>query len=310
MAGTVDIHMPLPLSFYTLTNDVIHHGVIHMLVPPVELITEWIDKEKEQGIHHFQNDKEEQQFLSYMEDLLPPSVPEILEQIKEDDADDAADDADDADDVQDMTDTDANADVDETDVDPSKVDPSKIVLPDEGDQKEIYENEVHPKITQFSSMVAQKVIFTLFDRLFPLFMKDEKDDLKHIQSIPDLIQSIAPKHKATELEGEMENVLFDLLVSIKRDLESDEAKQLLAKLKETDGEYVEYHNLLEKLMKKYNYESFAIKKALERLKPLFMKEIDETIEWICGKMQQQIPQALEEYIVKERNNIPGPMILE
>src|SRR6478609_2036728 len=164
MSKRVDLQMQLPLSFYRLTNDVIQHGVIHMLVPPIDLIREWIDKENVQ-------DDEKERYLSYMASLIPPSIEELLEKLESDDDDDSND----VDDDDDRNDEDSNDDVD-IDVDgvdgvdgkdyeisekaTSKSD--TLLLPTDEKDCETYEKEVHPIISQFSSMVSQKVLYTIF----------------------------------------------------------------------------------------------------------------------------------------------------
>src|SRR6478609_4767546 len=145
MSKRVDLQMQLPLSFYRLTNDVIQHGVIHMLVPPIDLIREWIDKENVQ-------DDEKERYLSYMASLIPPSIEELLEKL-ESDNDDVDNDVDGVDGVD-------GKDYEISEKATSKSD--TLLLPTDEKDCETYEKEVHPIISQFSSMVSQKVLYTIF----------------------------------------------------------------------------------------------------------------------------------------------------
>jgi len=282
----MDVNIELPPTVFVLANEVARHGIFHMFVPPVNVIRKWIDKDKELNISKFTSEDEEEAFLEYMCNLIPPSMLNLLV------ADDALhDDEIDDDDV--VNDDDVGDD----------------------DVHDVHETETVRLIASLSQGLVDMLMQTLLDRLLPLYIKkrdDEKEHGKDSSIVESIEHELTPRRSAKDpdMKEAIKEYIFDLLVGIKRHLESDSLKKLLEKLDEGDEEHVEEHAILDEMMERHYYESHALKDAVARLVPVFEVILDPLMKDICLVFQRGFATGIQDMLVKERENIPGPQHLE
>ena len=266
---TVDIPFRTTPALARLIGETIRHGVIHMLIPPVDIIQSWIDRDLEDGSCHFSTEEDLHAFLDYMEDLAnPPS--------------------------------------ENPDGESSSETHSEPLVPDE-DPDGVFNDLILPRITSFSKNISERTISALLERMMPYCMESKAIDADNLSSS---LQSIHPTKKAKDIEPEIKELLFDLCVTFKTDLESPESKILLDKMKEGDGSFTDYHELLESLMERYSYSNIAIPEAVSRLLPIYMNHLDDIMQEICTVVHEGVLDAVEQAIMQERQSIPGPHCLE
>jgi hypothetical protein len=288
----IDVEFKPPTGFYTLTNEIIKHGVIHMFIPPVDIVSQWIDREEKSHVHHFDEEYSKKVFLEYVDSLVPSDTNYENDGIDGDDGN---------------VDDQCECDLELT----TETEKNDIIKQPSNDDQIMHMQNV---IRGFSANVANKVISTILYALFPLYLEDkeeESDDAdKEDLSITEAISQLQPKRTSMDIKDKLEEVLFDLVVSLKKDLETENSKKLLEDLKLKDQEFALHHRLLDELMKKYNYESIAVRSAVDRLFPIFLDKMDDVIKEFCLVMQDGVANAVVDMIEEDKRSIPGPQCLE
>lgn len=137
-------------------------------------------------------------------------------------------------------------------------------------------------------------------------------------------QVLVVTKKAKELTKEIDSAIYDLLLSIKNDLDSPMGKQILEAIKSDSADRpvkskvakgdevltMDDDSICMKLMKKHNFENISISWAKERLLPHVFENIDKSMEEFCGYFNVAVLKKVEELFLEERSKIPEPEFLE
>jgi hypothetical protein len=180
----------------------------------------------------------------------------------------------------------------------------------------VKEDDILPFVQMFVVSVQEKIIFMLFEKLLPIFItphdSENWDNISNLNdSIADSISKWHPVNKAKDLEINISDALYDLLTSVKLDLESDTAKKVLNDWqKNATGTDIEFSALKDKFEKKHCYSSIAIKEAHQQLLPVFINKLDALMEELCDYIRQRTFTCVEEMLLNDRENLPGPQHLE
>ena len=264
----IDVKMSLPYQMFVMINEVARHGVFHMLIPPVDTIKRWIDRDADASpkIQHFKSEAEEEAFLQYMDSLIPPSLISYLENDNK---------------------------TDEITIEENGTHEEM----DKASDSEHWENlkDLQSAISSFSQHLQDKVVEYLL--LLYLDISECLDDGGD-DDIPPSVQS------------RVDDVLFDLLISVKMDLESEQVKSVLSQLNAGDSWYVAWHNILDDMMKRHHYESHAVLDAKERLHVVFKRTLKPIMSGVKDALNDGIIETFQNLLEEDRRNIPGPQCLE
>jgi hypothetical protein len=174
-------------------------------------------------------------------------------------------------------------------------------------------DDILPFLQMFNLAVQEKVIMMVMEKCMPLFTIPQDEDVheEYCESIAESIEKLQPLNKATDLSQEISDMVFDLLTSIKIDLESDTAKKVLSTLTETEDVVdVEFSTAKEELEKKHRYQEIAVKEAQKQLLPIFEDKLDGIMEELCEYLRSRIYSRVEEMFIEDRENLPGPGHME
>lgn len=284
----IEVKMSLPPEMFIMINEVVRHGVFHMLIPPVDTIKGWIDRDAhgEPKRQHFRSQEEQEAFLHYMDSLIPSSLLGYLDDGKDDGKDEGKDGKDDG--------TCGNHETkDENDVYEEMERVAKTMETNEDGNLAF----LRSAISTFSKHLQDKAV----DYLIPMYVK-----------IAETCEDVSSSCLQTngKIKDHVDDVLFDLLISVKKDLETKEVRAVLSRLNAGDAEYVAWHNILEGMMNRHNYESHAVRDAKDRLHRIFMETLTPVLSSVCNALNDGIAYTMQEMVAEDRRNIPGPQCLE
>lgn len=275
----IQVKFQPPESLFRLSNDVMQEGVIYLLVPPMEMLEEWVKDLPELS------EEKKQEFLAYW-DIAAEKLfeDEELKEISEHEDDGT-----------------------------EKFDNSEDDVLDKEDNRDIAE-----QLLPFIKSVTELTVNTVLYDLMPLFVTPDEENAKDVrilqmppsETIMDAITNITPIKKAQNLEKEIEDVVFGMLSSVQTQLESDVAKQVIQSLNKMDDVDQENEDLKEMLVQKYNYQHKALQEATKRLTKRLIEKLDDVMAELCEYVQRGAYSRIHEMMVEDSNNIPGPQFLE
>jgi len=262
MSESINVDVPFkpPESIFSLCNDVLQHGVIHLLVPPQELLSQWM---QEDGVYANDQKKKEEFLKNWKFDL---------QLLNEDDS----------------------------------------VREECCESLEEKAQEVMPFLQMFILSVQERIVVTVLEQLMPLFVMDEDEDTvlsTSSESIADSIAKLQPLNKSADLVPQISEVITELLQSIQVDLESEDAKKILHMIKEIDDDE-EFDKVKSDLEQKHGYKRIAVKTAHDQLLPIFMSQLDSIMVEVCQYLRERIYNRVEEMLLEDRENLPGPQHME
>jgi hypothetical protein len=179
--------------------------------------------------------------------------------------------------------------------------------------------QIAPVLQSFILLVQEKVFVLVLDRFLNIFLTPKESDVTATETIAESISRVAPINRATDVTTEIEDAVFDLLTSIKLDLETDEAKSVMSMIsgnRDGDGEAddedvnAEFERVMQELSKKHGYEGMAVKQAQTHFVPLLMTKLDGIMEEVCSYLRDRVYQRVEEMLIEDRNSLPGPQYME
>jgi len=241
-------------------TEIVRHGVFRMLIPRSDLIREWIDKDVQTGERHFESEDDVNRFLTFIDDMVSPFGYD----------DDSAE---------------------------------EMYKEDTNEGEEELDDVSRDIITGFTEKTISKIMHTLVKIMLPLFLDDDDNQTRESDvhlSINEKLQRFKPKRQGKDLTDALDDSLFSLLASLKRDLETDVAKEFLKNMFEGDSEALPNYKYLEQLMKKNNYKSIAIKEAHSAVFPLLMESVDDMMLSLSIILQKQLYVKIEDSIRNEK----------
>jgi len=270
MSGTIDIRLILPRSIYALVGKVIRHAVLETLVPPVEVVSEWLLEEPAAA-----QSEQDTLLLNYVRYLLPDGK-EYVEQV--------------------------------SDLPTVRLCPEtgETTLASSSETNDETMSEIKATLEAFTNEIEDLVVQSFFDRLFPLYM----DSQPNANSIQECVAGFRPWKKSQELREEISDVVFGIVTAIKEHLDGERARFVLEKMKKNDGEFAPLQEMLDALKKKHEYHQQMVKRSSSILTNIFLRDLDVVVEEVCEGMRPQLLNGFGQVILSDRANIPGPMALE
>ena len=149
-----------------------------------------------------------------------------------------------------------------------------------------------PIFKEFGKVIAEKVGIILISRFLPLFTPE--DNFKITK-------------KGEDLYKEIDDIMFDLLVSIQLDLETESGKAVIKTLRDVDDDS---DKIVEKMMKKHRYPDISLRVAKDKLTPVILSTIDVRMKEFVEYMEAAITNHYRDLVVKDKTLLSEPEHLE